>query len=329
LKDHLGNTRAVVSLGTSNALVVEQVSSYYPFGMAHNPVFNNGNTSNKYLYNGKELQNETLGGISLGLYDYGARFYDPQIGRFTTIDPLAELGRRWSPYNYCVDNPIRFIDPDGMIWVDPAKDQAIADRLQSGINNRLGSEKSSLESANNRVARLENKIKEKGSSKSLENRLSNAKSDVASITTNISDLNKSSSELKEMGSKEVTQQFTFKEITGVQGGTENKSGVITMEIVSDANAIHETVHGYQIYKNETLNNDSEIPAYQRQYSFDSKSMSGIPSYGGAITNRSDINLLWVIGINYTDKNGNIIMPYAPKSLSPSQVQNIIESAKKK
>ncbi|HOX79153.1 MAG TPA: RHS repeat-associated core domain-containing protein [Bacteroidales bacterium] len=106
IRDHLGNIRSVITTDT-NQHWLAQGTDYYPFGMEI-PVY--GNSDNQLKYNGKELQTEA----GLEWYDYGARFYDPVIGRWHSVDPLAESSRRWSPYTYCMNNPIRFIDPDGM-----------------------------------------------------------------------------------------------------------------------------------------------------------------------------------------------------------------------
>ncbi len=112
MKDHLGNIR-INFKDSSNVAVIIQQSDYYPFGMIHQPQATT-TSDNRYLFNGKELQDESLGGVNLDLYDYGARFHDPQIGRWHVPDPLAEEYTSLSPYNYVSNNPLVFIDPNGM-----------------------------------------------------------------------------------------------------------------------------------------------------------------------------------------------------------------------
>lgn len=111
LSDHLGNVRVSFDKnpvgGTARRV---QEDEYYAFGLRRTPIVYDYSNNNRYLYNGKELQTDLA-----GQYDYGARFYDPVIARWTSVDPKAELSTKFNPYNYCFDNPVFFVDPDGML----------------------------------------------------------------------------------------------------------------------------------------------------------------------------------------------------------------------
>ena len=115
-RDHLGNIRLNYADSDGNGTItasseIIEENNYYPFGLKHKGYNNviNG-TEHKWKYNGKELE-ESLG---YDMYDFDMRHYDPAIGRWVVVDPLAEDMRRHSPYNFAFDNPIYFIDPDGM-----------------------------------------------------------------------------------------------------------------------------------------------------------------------------------------------------------------------
>ncbi len=113
---------------TTGLFKILEESNYYSFGMKHSGYNSNNIQPNyKYKYNGKELQDE----LGLNVYDYQNRTYAPATGRWLQMDPLAEKGRRWSPYTYAMDNPIYFIDPDGM-WPDNPF-SGIIDRAKSAV----------------------------------------------------------------------------------------------------------------------------------------------------------------------------------------------------
>ena len=141
-KDHLGNVRLSYSDTDLNGAIdpvgeIIEESNYYPFGLEQKG-YNNVNTGNgndlaqRWKHSGKEL-NEELG---LDWYDFGARNYDPALGRWMNLDPLAEGMRRHSPYNYAFDNPVYFIDPDGMMPHGPCGDKPCPEEPSEVKNTR-------------------------------------------------------------------------------------------------------------------------------------------------------------------------------------------------
>lgn len=102
LKDYLGNVRVVYNEDRE----AEEVNHYYPFGGI---LASSTPSVQPYKYNGKELDRK--GGLDW--YDYGARMYDPVLGRWHVADPMSEKNYSITPYGYCLNNPVKHIDPDG------------------------------------------------------------------------------------------------------------------------------------------------------------------------------------------------------------------------
>ena len=151
--DHLGNIRVSYSKDPSTkVLKILEENHYYPFGLKHTnynsdklmfikeeefyrirPVAGAVQTY-KYRYGGKEYQDE----LGLNMYDFGSRNYDASLGRWMNVDPLAEMSRRWTPYNYCYNNPIIFIDPDGMLSKSFGDEEFIDWKEENNTRNTLG-----------------------------------------------------------------------------------------------------------------------------------------------------------------------------------------------
>ena len=127
VRDYLGSVRTIMDITLdetavtdASAVILEQ-NDYLPFGTRVSLSAQAYDPANRYRFNGKEEQ--VTGNI--GLTDYGARFYDNTLPRWTTPDPLAEKYYSTSPYVFCNNSPVNFVDPDGKSWYDTVIGYAI------------------------------------------------------------------------------------------------------------------------------------------------------------------------------------------------------------
>ncbi len=270
LTDHLGNNRVIAS--SSGSIV--QSNHYYPFGMS----FTEGSATSQqpYKYNGKELDTER----GLNLYDYSARYMDPALGRFSTVDPMAEKYYSWSPYVYVGNNPIRRTDPTGMIWDDPEE----AEKLKKDIDKKITSLNKNI--AKNQVKLDKGGLSEKQIAK-LESKISEANDRISNLTTSKGDIDNLGADKNNI--------YDLSNISGGQHKVRQGSdGKVYIETSSNALSIHEISHvrqsldagGLKFSSNGELLNAGkgvrgisamEVEAYKIQYSFD-KSFPG--STGG-------------------------------------------------
>ena len=308
--DHLGNNRVVAN--ASGAIV--QKTHYYPFGMP----FTDGTASGAqpYKFGNKEFDTKH----ALNQYDFEARFYESTIGRFTTMDPMAEKYPGISPYVYCANNPIRNIDPDGRKWKD-TQDKEIANQLQQQAASRDKSLAKQEANINAKIEKIENNAKLSTDKKTQQ--IATQQGKLENVQEQRSILSNFSESITQLGNSKTV--FTFNTVG--QGTTATLSSMTDGTVVINnygtvGNRAHEATHAIQ-YDNGKMSFNPlgsnnvrfhsdyrglEIQAYGTEYSI----TNGIVPSSNAKSPRtvSGINLQWLYGLK--DPNTGIYI-YRPEN----------------
>ena len=264
---------------------------YYPFGLAFNERRRTASAPQNFLYNGKELQAET------GVYDYGQRMCDGELGRFWQVDRFADKYFNLSSYQYGANNPVKYIDVNGdSIWINYGEGQRVFYN-EGSFYNENGS---AYEGDNGFVSVVGNVLNEMNGTENGQKVLS-----VLSSSGNSFSFSNSVS-----SGGNTSLSFSFGKNGG---GTINASALVNSDISKGQkleSVAHELFHGYQYEKgqgNASVNGiNNEIGAYlfgrgisisagyPAVSSFGTNTSAG-QVYGGAMS-----NLLWGYTINQRD-----------------------------
>ena len=291
--DHLGSVRAVVD-GISGEVV--EINDYYPFGSRWDVATSLRDDSNRFRYNSKEEQFR----FGTPYIDYGARQYDPIIGRWFAQDPLSEKYYGISPYAFCAGNPVKYLDPDGRYFDDDNEKKA---------------------------RRYERKLERKSFklSKKAE-RLDKKGKDSRNVKERSKELKKSAQDIRDMRNDTDTEyrfvkcQIPESDFIGI-----NVAGHETIAMYSSnfETLVHEIRHGGQHARGEldlvSKSNyvvEHEVEAYRAQFSW-----SGwfACKYFNPSDNDPSIQIYKLLGIPYIKTINNI------SSINNNFVSHIIEN----
>ncbi len=211
IKDHLGSIRVM-----SDEYYNDKCNHYYPFGSMFGISCEN---DHPYKYNGKEQQKDHR----LNWYDYGARMYSATEGIWKGPDPLAEKDYSVSPYAYCLNNPVKYVDPTGMIVEDPDE---IYKKHKDQMNSQFGS--------------IQKALKAEGLSEGMKKALEQLEDSYKSVLKEYSTLEKSD------------QVYRVFNSGGKGGGVYFDKGDIMIGIGDASLGLvgHELKHAYQYEKGE-------------------------------------------------------------------------------
>jgi RHS repeat-associated protein len=284
--DHIGSVRMI----TDGSGTVEERYDYLPFGMALDAITSVPcGSKGDFMFSGKERQDDER-----GLLDFGARMYDPSAMIWTSMDPFAEKYPFLSPYAYCGNNPIIYIDPTGMYIEDGSKKEW--ERRKSDVTSQR-------DYLQKRVDKLAAKAEAKGwSAEKLASRIGDKTERITSLNTS----------LGTMGTLESSSQGYILSHTapGENGGVTLNTGTNIIDIKfgssSTGNFVHEMIHAGQFEAGDmafdsktgmTLAQDiyDEVSAYKSQFAYDPSSVSGLPSTSVA-NSFGSITSSWMQGL---------------------------------